>query len=158
MIEIAKPLTISQLAVMLLKRGLLSLGCAIAGWMIMIVCVYIHHFDHHVSGAWIPVWWGIAAYSSAIYIRIYFIFILPLFLLVRSQNYFWNIYICPLVLGSVGWIISKFGFGSLMTDPVLESFRLHVAIGSTATGLISAIVQRLITKKMHQPEFEWSSN
>lgn len=117
-------------------------------------CVYIHHFDHHVSGAWIPVWWAIAAFSSVIYIRIYLIFILPLFLSVRSENHIWKIYIYPLALGSVGWIISKFGFGSLMTEPLLESLSLHVTIGSSATGLISAIVQRLIAKKMHQSKLD----
>ncbi len=118
----------------------------------MMVFVLLRYYDHPVRGEWFPVWWGIGFFSSVFYIRIYLILILPIFLLVRPQNYFWSIYISPIFLTAAGFVISKYGFNSYIVDPILETSWLPVTIGCAAMGLISVMVQRLIAKRMSGAE------
>lgn len=152
MIEIPKPLTLGAIAILLTKRALLSFVCAFLAWMVMMVFVLLHYYEHPVRGGWFPMWWVIAVFSSVFYIRIYLILILPIFLLVRPQNYFWSIYISPIFLTAVGWIISKYGFNSHIVDPIFEKSWLPVTIGCAAMGLTSVIVQRLVAKRMRRAE------
>jgi hypothetical protein len=152
MIEIPKPLTLGDIAILVIKRGLLSFGCAFVAWMFMMVFVLLRYYDHPVRGEWFPVWWGIAVFSSVFYIRIYLVLILPIFLLVRPQNYFWSIYISPIFLTTVGFVISKYGFNSQIVDPILENTWLPVTIGCAAMGLVSAMVQGLVAKRMRRAE------
>jgi hypothetical protein len=153
MIKIPQPLTLGGIAILFTKRALLSFGCALVAWSVMIVFVLLRYFNHP-GGGWFPVWWGMASFSSVIYIWIYVILFLPLFLLVRPQNHLWSIYIVPFVFAFVGWIISKFGFnsGGSSVDPIINSFWLPVTIGSAVLGLTSAMVQRLVAKRMRRAE------
>jgi hypothetical protein len=126
MIDTSQTPSTPSTAILIIKRGLLSLGSAGVSLIIMLAFVYFNYFNLPVGGGWFPVWWAIAAYASAVYIKIYLILFLPLFLLVRPQNYLWSIYFTPISLAVTGWIISKFVFSSQIIDPLLEDIWLPV--------------------------------
>ena len=142
---------ILNFAVLMMKRGLLSFGCVVTGWIVMIVYVLLLHPTHADSASqWYPTSMVIGLLSFRLMTKMWLFLILPLSLFVRPDSQFWSMYFIPFILAALGLLfvatISDFNY----SDQLFSLLGLPITIGSGATGIACVFVQRLVAKKIEK--------
>lgn len=130
----------------LLHRGIISLGCVVVGWSIMLLYLFWRYSEH--AGA-SPRWYAmpvLITYQSLRYVGLtWLLLVLPLFLMIRPGAAFWRLFLCVPAFAGAGLLTMAFvtDFNYLYPWGLIW---LLATICGAATGLAAAIVQRLTAR------------